>query len=92
MKWPFRGCIVITLLNQRADSGHITRKLHYDGSSEPTNAAKKPVSDEIRNIAGWGYRNFISVSEVESSTAQRQYLMNDALYFKISATIPLLIV
>ena len=92
LKWPFRGCIVITLLNQRADSGHITRKLHYDGSSEPTNAAKKPVSDEIRNIAGWGYRNFISVSEVESSTAQRQYLMNDALYFKISATMPLLIV
>ena len=87
LKWPFIGSVTITLLNQRADSEHITKRLRYNGSAELANTVKKPESDKIRNSAGWGCRNFISVSEVESSTAQRQYLMNDALYFKISTSL-----
>ena len=85
LTWPYEGNITITLLNQLNDSEHRTKVLRLN-SMEHADVVKQPGSDEIRN-KGRGYPEFISLSEVESSTAHKQYLMNDTLYFKISATI-----
>ena len=51
------------------------------------NTVKKPDSNRIRNEIGYGYPEFISLTEVESSAAHKQYLMNDTLYFKINASV-----
>ena len=86
LKWPFVGTIKITLLNQLEDSEHFSRSLHLGTSAEHAHLTKRLDSNQIRNDSGWGFPEFISLSEVESSTAHKQYLMNDTLYFKISAT------
>jgi len=86
LRWPYKGTITISLLNQLRDSGHCTRTMHLEDSVTQVNVVKKPGSDQIRN-SGWGYPEFISLSAVESSTAHKQYLMNDTLYFKISTTV-----
>ena len=84
LRWPYKGIITITLLNQLNDSEHCTKVMRLGNSVEHADAIKQPESDEIRN-EGRGYSEFISLSEVESCTAHKQYLMNDTLYFKISA-------
>ena len=84
LKWPYKGTVTIILLNQLEDTQHFTRSL-YMGNSADT--VKRPDSDAIRNDIGYGYPEFLSLSEVESSTAHRRYLMNDTLYFKINAIV-----
>ena len=85
LTWPYNGIITISLLNQLNDSEQHTRVLRLGNSMEHADAVKQPESDKIRN-EGWGYPEFISLSEVENCTVHKQYLMNDTLYFKISAT------
>ena len=87
LKWPYRGIITITLLNQLEDGQHVTRNVNLGYSVEHEETVKKPEFDAIRNDRGWGCPKFISLAEVESSTAHTQYLMNDTLYFKISANV-----
>ena len=87
LRWPYKGTITITLLNQIKDSEHITRTLHLVNSAEFPGTVKKPEPNKIRNDTGRGYREFVSLSEVESCTPHKQYLMNDTLYFKISTTV-----
>ena len=84
LKWPYKGTITITLLNQLSDSEHFTIVLHLGTSAKHAEVIKKPVSNTIRNDDGWGFPEFASLSEVETSTPYKQYLMNDTLYFKIS--------
>ena len=84
LRWPYKGNITITLLNQLEDSQHYTKTVHLGVSAEQAVSIK---SDKIRNETGYGYPEFISLSKVESSIAHKQYLMNDTLYFKISATV-----
>ena len=85
LRWPYKGIVIITLLNQLEDDQHVTCSLHLGHSVEHAKTVKKPKTDRIRNATAWGYPEFISLSEVESSTAHTQYLMNDTLYLKISA-------
>ena len=87
LKWPYKGTVAITLFNQLDDDQHVTRSLHLGYSVEHADIVQKPEFDAIRNDSGWGFSKFISLSEVESSTAHTQYLMNDTLYLKISANV-----
>ena len=87
LRWPYKGIVTITLLNQLEDDQHVTNSLHLGHSVEQAKTVKKPKTDRIRNDRGWGYPKFISLSEVESSTAHTQYLMNDTLYLKISVNV-----
>ena len=68
------------LLNQLENSDHPTTILHLGDSADHTNI---PLINKIRNDECWGYPEFISLSEIEQSTAHKQYLVNDTLYFKI---------
>jgi len=87
LRWPFDGTLMITLLNQLENSDHLTRSIEFLDSEKYREFIKKPDPGKTRNDSGWGFSEFISLSEVESSTAYKQYLMNDTLYFMISATI-----
>ena len=86
LKWPYTGTIEITLLNQLEDSEHFTKSFHMGTSAEHANSVKRPASNEVRNHNGWGFSNFMPLSEVEAPTPHKQYLMNDTLYFKISTS------
>ena len=85
--WPYEGTVTVTLLNQLEDSKHWTKILHLGKSAEHTTEVQKPESDKVRNDTGRGYPEFILLSEVESCTTNKQYLMNDTLYFKISVAV-----
>ena len=87
LRWPFKGTVTISLLDQLGDNQHHTRTIHLGISVNHADTVEKPESDKIRNEAGWGFPKFISLSKVESSTDHKQYLMNDTLYLKISATV-----
>ena len=86
LKWPYRGTIRVTLLNQLENSDHFTRVMQLGDSVDHANTVKKPGLDKIRNDECLGYSAFISLSEIERSTARRQYLVNDTLYLKISTS------
>lgn len=45
----------------------------------------KPSTSSVRNETGWGYDKFISITEADNFTDYKQYLMNDTLYFKVTA-------
>ena len=83
LKWPFKGTISVSILNQVEDSEHFNIELWSSHHVVPDAVAKKPVG--IRNEKGWGYSQFIWLSEIEDFTATKQYLLNDALFFRISA-------
>ena len=85
LKWPFKNTVTISLLNQLQDSEHLTRSINYSDSEKYRKFCKKPDSSKARSDTGWGFPKFISLSEVEGTTAHKQYLMNDTLYFKISS-------
>ena len=86
LKWPYKGNIIITLLNQLEDGHHVTRNLSLGNSLQHSHVVKKPKPNTIRND-GWGRLKFFSLSEVESSTAHTQYLLNDTLYLQIDVTV-----
>ena len=85
LKWPFENTVTISLLNQLKDSQHCTRSIKYSDSENYRKFCKKPDSSKSRGDTGWGCPQFISLSEVEGTTVHKQYLMNDALYFKITS-------
>ena len=58
LKWPFKGTITITLLNQLKDNGHLTKTLHLGNSAEHRDTVKNPESDTIRSTYGWGYSHY----------------------------------
>ena len=81
--WPFKGTICVSILNQVEDTEHIFKEVWSYHHDIPDTVTKKPAG--IRNEKGWGYAQFARLSEIEDFTATRQYLMNDALFFRISA-------
>ena len=86
LKWPFKGTVYITLLNQMDDSEHFSKELVWSPSNVvPDEVAKKP--DAIAKNKGWGFEKFFLISEVEDFTTTKQYLMNDTLVFKISVSV-----
>ena len=87
LKWPFEKTVSITLLNQLQDSEHQTRIIEFLDSEKYREFIKKIDSSKTRSDIGRGFPYFISLSEVESATAHRQYLIDDTLYFKISSYI-----
>ena len=83
LKWPLKGTVSVSILNQVEDSEHFVKKLWSSHDVVPDAVAKKPV--DVRNEKGWGYPQFVRLSEIEDFSATKQYLMNDALFFGINA-------
>ena len=80
LKWPFRGIITVTLLNQIQPDNHCLCKIIYDEStSEVTSGRVKEGRAQ-----GTGYHKFIHHTDI-SHTAQQNiiFLRNDCLYFSV---------
>ena len=79
LKWPFRGNIIIQLLNQLEDKGHYTRTLPF---TDETSAFNRRVTTGER---GLGYPTLIAHSDLNHNSAKnRQYLKDDHLCFRVT--------
>ena len=76
LSWPFVGTVTCTLLNQLADENHLTRKLVQP---EDVNQFKTCLHPGQR----LGFPQFIPHEEI--ATDNVKYLMNNTLYFKVTA-------
>lgn len=82
LTWPFRGKIVLSIMDQSELKQHITEVLE----SKPNLAAfQRPQNN--RNHKGFGYIEFAPVSMIESSNPHSSsYIMNDTLILKAEVT------
>jgi hypothetical protein len=74
LKWPFIGKVTFTLFNQLEDKNHHTLTSLFD-------------SKRNARVGGpaWGFAQFIHHFALAHNTFRNtQYLMNDALFFKVS--------
>ena len=85
LTWPFKGTVVVSLLNQIEDKEHINKEVWSSHHVVPDEVAKKPVC--TRNNEGWGYAQFLQFSVIEDFAGDKQYLMNDTLIFKICVNV-----
>lgn len=81
LQWPFRGDVVIELVNWRSDKGHHSRLLSL--SSECTNSACERVRSGDRGMC-WDHGNFISHDSLPfNAETGTEYLLDDCLHFRV---------
>ena len=81
LKWPFRGTVIIQLVNQLEDKKHFTDPNPYTDATPDCCAAR--VTD-VERSEEWGAIEFIRHSKLGLSVANnRQYLKDDCLVFRI---------
>ena len=86
LKWPFKGTIKVSLLNQLEDGQHFTRKLW-----SPDNP--KMACDRVTESGGagsnWGFRQLISHQDLGYNSKKKvQYLKDDTLFFRVDCFEP----
>ena len=79
LKWPFRGTITVTLLNQLQSDNHHSTTITYDEGTLQYFSCIKEGRSGAR-----GNRKFIPQNELSHNTEKRTvYLKNDCLYFSV---------
>ena len=82
LPWPFIGDVKFTLLNQLADKNHHTNTLTY--CQDMNSDSNKRVEGESDIGTGYGLYRFIPHDQLNHDAEQnRQYLLDDALFFRI---------
>ena len=85
LEWPFQGDVTIELLNQLEDKNHRKSMIRYDRSTP--DECKERVTVNM-SPEPWGIHSFISHKELDHNSFSRcQYLKDDNLYFRVSASI-----
>lgn len=80
--WPFRGTISVELLNQLKDSSHHGATVEFE--SDQCEECNSRVAGGVSGT-GRGWPQFIPHSNLDlDPDAERQYLKDDCLYFRIS--------
>ena len=83
LPWPFRGEIVIELLNQKADTDHHERSIEYD-DSVPKGHAGKITSSRCKRNNAFGFDRFVSHHAIYSQCDPTvQYLKDGCLKFRV---------
>ena len=82
LQWPFKGTIVVQLLNQKNNKCHLARKLLYDSST--AEVGQRVTSKEQSFNKGWGYNKFLSHIELETVIPTRQYVKNDSIIYRVA--------
>ena len=77
LEWPYRGTILIQLLNRDNTKKNFIQLLSFNNAPE---ASVKRVKEGDRSGTGWGYAQFIANTELT------KYIKNDSLYFKVSCS------
>ena len=88
LKWPFRGTIEVSLLNQLMDGQHLTKQLW----SPPDVGLHKPsqrVTEGERARFGHGQSKFISHQKLRyCGSKNRQFLKDNALFLRVDCFEP----
>ena len=82
LKWPFRGDIVVQLLNQQQNKRHFEKTIRFTDTTPDDNAGR--VTDCVMNV-GRGRSPFISYDQLTyDQFTNCQYLCDDCLRFRIT--------
>ena len=84
LTWPFRGTIIVTLLNPVEDKNHYNKEIWSVADNPGFKYAGNP-SDQCRNPS-WSRQDFISYAELGGSSTAQGYLTNNSLYFEVNDT------
>ena len=76
LTWPISYECTFTLLNQVKDEGHHTDS--FTTAKGENTASSRVLSDEMSGF-GWGKPTFIAHTKLE----EKQYLIDDSLYFRV---------
>ena len=83
LKWPFRGDITVSVLNQREEEDHVVMTTHMDDRT--SDACSGRVIGRERNVVGKGIGTFIAHSALGYNSAKStEYLRNDCLQFRVT--------
>ena len=82
LKWPFKGTIKVSLLNQLEDGQHHTAEVWSPNDDVPEDASGRVTE---RAAAGlWGAHKFIPHEDLSYSGIKNcQYLKDDTLFFRV---------
>ncbi len=84
LKWPFRGAVTITLLNQREDKNHHTKTIKFTDKTPDESSARVSSGESVTVGTGWGRGQFFPHSELGYNEATNcEYLVDDCLYFRV---------
>ena len=78
LKWPFRGNIIVKLINQKNDVESYKRTISFNDETPDE------VADGEKSFIGWGLYTFVSHDYLEHNT---QYLKDGDLQFNITYNI-----
>ena len=82
LKFPFKGGIVISLLNQLEDQNHHTRQPWSPESNVTENTSRRVTTGKRNN--GWGHPRFIPQEDLNyNSDKSCHYLKNNCLFFRV---------
>ena len=86
LRWPFRGTIQVSLLNQLQEMDHYFRVIKINDVVLDSTAGRV-TGLQIRSQEGWGFFRFIQHRMLSSlvSTNKVEYLKNDRLKFRITS-------
>ena len=80
--WPFRGVSAVEILNQTQNRYHHLMAINWATAGE--NVTQKPRSGSPWEVSeGWGLQKFISHTDLEARSAERAYVHNDSIYFRV---------
>ena len=88
LKWPFKGTIKVSLLNQLEDGQHLRRQLWSPDDDIPEGASGRVTVGE-RAVVAWGFPGFIALRDLTYSGDRKcQYLKDDTLFFRVDCFEP----
>ena len=83
LKWPFKGTIKVSLLNQLEDRQHHTKQVWSLGSDISESYSKR-VTEGERADNGWGLDQFISYADLGyRGNKNCQYLKDNNFFFRV---------
>ena len=87
LKWPFKGTIKVSLLNQLGDGQHLTKEPWSPGSDIPDDVRGRVTGRE--RTLGVGYARFISHQDLGyNSEENMQFLKDNTLFFRVDCFEP----
>ena len=88
LKWPFKGTIKVSLLNQLEDGQHLTKQAWSPDRVIPEDTSGR-VTEGERAANGWGYPEFISQQDLSYQGDKNcQYLKDNTLFFRVDCFEP----
>ena len=88
LKWPFKGTIKVSLLNQLEDGQHHTRQI-WPPDSFVSDRFGSCVTEEERANCCWGLPLFISHQDLNyCGSSNYQYLKDNTLFFRVDCIEP----